>query len=403
MSSPAGRRARTRTRAAAALSALLAGGCAPQATPLPPPPTLEAPDPDPTRVTALLVLVGDAGTALPGRSPLLARVADDLARWAARLDDGRTLLVHLGDLVYPWGVRPPDHPEHATDTLHLHAQLEPILAAGGAAAGIRGWFLDGNHDWGHLPGGAGLERLRSTAAVVDRWSAAGLPVRFMPEPGSPGPVIVDVGERHRIVVVGSTAWFDADDEALRVAAGAALASAVEETGRTVTVLAHHPLQSAGEHGDDPPVATGFGLQYLASRAGLVRQDMSSAPYRRFIDEVRGAFARRAPLVWASGHDHTLQLLRAAGPGRPTYTVVSGSGSKLGGLGRTAELLAGGAWPGYVRLFLLADGGVQLQMVAAPAGAQHCTDAGPEEPGACMRSGVAAYRTVLSRTLRPAGA
>lgn len=387
------------TVATACAAVGLAAGCSPSLAPPAPAPVLEIGDPDPARVEALVLLVGDAGTAFPGRSPLLDRVAADVEAWAPRLPMGGTVVAYLGDLVYPWGVRPPKDPAHHADTLHLRAQLEPLLGPEARASGARGWFIDGNHDWGHLPGDAGLARLRTAAGVVERWAAAGHPVRFAPNPGDLGPEAVDIGASHRLLFMGTQAWLRGSDDERRAAAEA-LADALNETERTVTVLAHHPLQSAGEHGPEPPVETGFGFQHLASRAGVIRQDMSSRPYRDLIAGVTDAMALRPPLVWAGGHDHTLQLLRGAIPGMPHWTVVSGSASKVGLLGRTPELVAGGGWPGYVRLFLLDDGSGHLQMVAAPADAQHCAQVVAAELAACMDAGRASYRTVISRLLQP---
>jgi hypothetical protein len=355
------------------------------------------PDPDPDVVEALILLVGDAGTALPGRSPLLARVGQDVERWAPHLPHGGTGVAYLGDLVYPDGVRPPEHPHHPRDTLHLHAQLEPLLGPGAREAGARGWFLDGNHDWGQTTGAEGVRRLRRTARVVEGWARGGLPVRFLPAPGSLGPEVVDIGSRHRLVVVGTQAWLGAPAARRRVATEA-LGRALRGPPRTVTVLAHHPLVSAGEHGRDPPAGPALGVRRLVSQAGLIRQDVPSLPYQHMIADVRSAGAERPPLVWAAGHDHTLQLLRSARPGDPHFTVVSGSASKLGALGRVPELLAGGAWPGYARLFLLRDGRVQLQFVAAPADAQHCAAPAPGGVANCVREKAAEYRTVVSRIL-----
>jgi hypothetical protein len=332
-------------------------------------------------VEALVLLVGDAGMALPGRSPVLAAVARDVERWAPQLPEARTAVAYLGDLVYPDGVRPPGHPQHGVDTLRLHAQLSPLLGPGARMAGVRGWFLDGNHDWGQMSGPRGLARLRQAEAVVRRWAAAGHPVRMAPRPGTPGPEIVELGERHRLLFVGTHAWLGAD-AATRRDARRLLGTALQETSRSVTVLAHHPLMSAGEHGSDPPVGSDLGLRALASRAGLVRQDMTSRPYRDLVADVREAAEAAPPMVWAAGHDHSLQLLRGSRSGEPRWTVVSGSASKLDALGRTPELVAGGAWPGYARLFLLRDGRVQLQLVAAPVDA----------------TTTAEFRTVLSRIL-----
>jgi hypothetical protein len=48
-----------------------------------------------------------------------------------------------------------------------------------------------------------------------------------------------------------------------------------------------------------------------------------------IRKIEGAFEASGsrPLLHAAGHDHTLQVIRLTGPGRPAYQLVSGAGSR----------------------------------------------------------------------------
>lgn len=387
-------------RGAAALAATWAlAACASSPTPRLPE-TLEEPDPDPARVEALLLLVGDAGAALPGRSPVLASVADDVERWSARLAAGAVQAVFLGDLVYPAGVRPPDDEGHGADTLRLRAQLDVVLGAGARAAGSRATFVPGNHDWGQWPGERGRARLAWTEAKVAAWAAAGLPGRLAPTGGALGPVIEDVGARHRLLMLDTHAWLQADP-AERAETTAAIDRALTGAGgRTVIVLAHHPLYSGGEHGADPPSGSGLAFLPLLSRAGAVIQDASSEPYRLLIASMERLFAEAGPpLVWAAGHDHSLQVLAGTNAGAPRWTVVSGSASKLTAVAGLEGMVLGGSWPGYARLFLLDDGGALLQVVAGEAAALPCPDPLGAELQRCLEAGAATLRTVLSRELR----
>jgi hypothetical protein len=381
---------------------VLTGACTSSAPPPSPPPVLEAADPDPARVEAMLVLVGDAGDALPGRSPVLATAADDLERWAPRLPPNTIRIAFLGDLVYPEGLRAPGHPEHARDTLRLHAQLRPALGPAAREAGVHADLVTGNHDWGGRGDADGLARVERLAAHVREWQEAGERASLRPAPGSLGPEVVDVGASHRLLFLDTHAWLYADTPT-RDAAVEGVVQALADAGeRTVSVVAHHPLVSGGAHGLTPPTGDVVGaLRAALTRTGILTQDAWSGRYQRLIEDMRRAFRSTSPtpLVWAAGHDHSLQVIAATEADQPRWTVVSGSASRLGDVASAPGMIFGGAWPGYARLFLLDDGSAVLQMVAGAPGTSHCPDAVGPDLDACMAAGTASFHTVFSRRLR----
>src|SRR5690606_955374 len=56
------------------------------------------PEPRPEEVESVLFLLGDAGEAREGTSPLLERLAEDIERWSAELErDSAVALLVLGD------------------------------------------------------------------------------------------------------------------------------------------------------------------------------------------------------------------------------------------------------------------------------------------------------------------
>lgn len=386
--------------AATVLLALVAASCSTPPAPPAPPATLEATLPAPDSVEALLVLLGDGGEALPGRSPVLARAAEEVEAWAPHLDSGTVRVVLLGDLVYPEGVRPPDEPEYARDTLRLHAQLAAVLGPEARARGAHLDLVPGNHDWGQKGGAEGRARLANLVAVVQGWRARGIPADVRPGAGGFGPAVVDVGASHRLLFLDTQAWLVGADT-LRPADEAALAEVMRSAGgRTVSVFAHHPLLSGGEHSTDPPGGSLGGLRRWLSRSGALVQDASSGPYGALIDSMRAVFRRGTPpLVWASGHDHSLQLLAGTEPGDPRWTVVTGSASKLDEVAGAPGMVVGGSWPGFTELFLMRDGSVQIRVMAGQADAQACPASEGPLLDQCMRAGEDGIRPVLSRRLR----
>ena len=103
------------------------------------------------------------------------------------------------------------------------------------------------------------------------------------------------------------------------------------------------------------------------------------------------------LAFVGGHEHSLQIHYALEPTDPTYSVVSGSASKMSTLGSADGLQFASAAPGYMRLVVAKDGTASLFVEASPPEYQVC----PEDArlDACMAAGVASFQTVHAQRLR----
>lgn len=359
--------------------------------------------PEPSGVETALFLVGDAGDAVEGSSPVLAELGADIEEWSRALGrDSAVAVAFLGDNVYPQGLRDRGHAEFARDSAHLWSQI--LLLEGEAARehGSLGLFLPGNHDWGNAIGEMGLRRLRNMEEALERARSRGPRVELVPAAGESGPVVLDLGTKARLLLL-DTHWFlqrRPDEQLDRVFE--AIADALLSAGdRHVVVLAHHPFRSGGPHGALVPLWTGMGLLYLFKKSGTLVQDLNSPMYRDFGARLRQAFRAggRAPLVFAGGHDHSLQVIEGSGPTEPVYTLVSGSGSKLTDVSDVPGIVFGVERPGYMLVLFHEDGAVELAVVAGEAVPLHCT--GQEtEPGACLRQAQSAFRPIYSDTLAP---
>ncbi len=289
-------------------------------------------------VETRLFLVGDAGNPAPRGEPVLTALARELAR-----DPAHSLVAFLGDNVYPRGLPAADARSRSEAERRLGAQVAAVRASG-----ARGLFLPGNHDWAS-EGEEGWEAVRRQAAFVD---GRGAPtVVFRPEGGCPGPAVVDLGARLRLVLLDTQWWLhegprprhpasdcpaDSEEEVLE-ALREALCSAGD---RQVVVLAHHPLASGGAHGGQfgwkahvfPLQALrpwlwiplpGVGSLYpLARQEGISVQDLSSEKNRQMRAALEGVLRQCPPLVYGAGHEHNLQVLRG---GNARHLLVSGAG------------------------------------------------------------------------------
>jgi hypothetical protein len=304
------RRPRQLRGVAALLSALVfaasAAGCRP-------PSAFDAPAPQ--DIETSLFLIGDAGEPDPRD---IGVPLESLTVQAAVAPE-RSIVVFLGDNVYPEGIPEEGRAESADARRRLQAQ---VLAV---PPGARGIFLPGNHDWAaETPFGLFSVRLQEKLIAS---LAQGRDVRMTPSNGCPGPVTIDVG-RLRIITLDTQWWlhdFIVRDETTRCTT--TIAGVTSElrrqvsapgNGRVVVVAGHHPLMTGGVHGGYCGITGPF------RRFAGTPQDVMSGSNQRMRDSLEGAFMAAPPLAYASGHDHSLQVLRG---GRSVqYILVSGAGS-----------------------------------------------------------------------------
>lgn len=277
-------------------------------------------------VEATLFLVGDAGEVNPHSTAVLAHLGEEIASVASGPAAGPVLVAFLGDNLYEAGAAADNED---SDLAIIEAQVATV----GRHAGVRGVFVPGNHDWSK--GGAddqGREAVRLQQDWISRLGA-GRAVALLPADACPGPAGVDLSPSIRLLFV-DTEWLlrqpdddcgSADDFYERLQR-----DLEQNRGKRIVVMSHHPMASGGSHaGHIAPFQNGPLLYYLVRKSGASVQDLASPRYAEMIRRLEGAFAASGarPLLHAAGHDHTLQVIRLMGPGRPAYQVVSGAGSR----------------------------------------------------------------------------
>lgn len=311
-----------------------------------------------------LVLVGDAGLPRPdGDEPVIKAVQREIAAAPER-----SFVVWLGDNIYPVGLMDTTTAEGQEGLRIIRAQMRPLQETG-----VRGFFVPGNHDWaaGSAEGWANIVRQEG----VVNTEGAGL-VGFEPRGGCPGPVVIDVGAVLRLLAIDSQWWLHGGQkpgpdrcnpgteqgviDSIRVA----LATAGD---RRTVIVAHHPVVSGGQHGGyfDWPTYL-FPFHPWARLTGLfARQDVTGREYRHFTQSLTRAFIVDTPLVYAAGHEHSLQVFRRD-PAK--YLVVSGAG--FYGHTTATRAITGIRYireaSGYQRITFLQDGRVRLSVMVVDA-------------------------------------
>lgn len=330
-------------------------------------PRLRLVEPPPGAPLLRLLLIGDAGEIpAPGLKKLPAEFAPGVP----------TVVAFLGDNVYPAGVPLDDASSEAREIL-----TSQVDAAQGAARII---FVPGNHDWNQARRDGYKRVLAQQQMLTD--IASNSPVSLLPRRACPGPEVVDFGDALRLVAI-DTEWLLASDDRRPSGHGSGCVHGLEgadepyddlspeafyrELGsvlsgagrRRVVVVAHHPLRSHGQHAATFTTNFPVWLYQRFGFLGLVRQDLGSRRYQhvrqRIDDELRKSVG--APVVYASGHEHTLQILGDGDAPRVHY-LVSGSAAKRTRVGRGRDTLMARYRQGYLRLDVLTDGQLMVQTI-----------------------------------------
>ena len=273
----------------------------------------------------MIFLIGDGGA--PSRDTaavnfmLLDRALADAGE--------RSAIVFLGDNIYPSGMPPETSPARAEAERRIDAQLAVLEDYEGRVA-----FVPGNHDWG----GQGLGGDRATLIRQEVYVESKLDRgdTFVPDRGYPGPVEIQLDE-HIMLIAIDTQWWLEDQKTYGDTGTYQLESEGEfllelddvlwrNADKHLVVVAHHPIFTNGEHGGYfrslRSVFTGeaFSRRYLGTP-----QDLSNLKYRQLRDGLLAVFQHHRDLIYAAGHDHSLQYFHH----NDQHYVVSGSGSKLG--------------------------------------------------------------------------
>ena len=301
-----------------------------------------------------IILAGDTGEPVR-EDPTLAAIG----RWAVPHD--RAAVVLLGDNLYPSGLEEGDRDRGEAI---LRQQLEATTA-------LR-IFVPGNHDWGSSPGDWTGARVIAQQEFVLAWPEGD--VDFLPRDGCSGPAVRELlrpGDRMErgvaVVAIDWTPWFSSVHDGSRCPEGE-FGRRIDEVfadleRHFVIVASHYPLRSAGARAD---LGRGLIMDALVNLYHLLRPrselNLFHPQYIVHAEQVKDALARHRPLVYAAGHDHSLQLFEADEVAR--MHIVSGAGS-VGKVTRVTDLdgtIFAHAATGFVVLDFVSRNGNEIPVV-----------------------------------------
>jgi hypothetical protein len=330
-------------------------------------------NPQEKEVEHTFYLIGDAG-----KSPM-GDLNPTLKAFKKVLDQANTnsTAIFLGDNIYPAGL--PDKKDSTIAYLeaknHLDAQLSTLEHYKGQKL-----FIPGNHDW-YTDGLKGLKREEKYVEdVLDDKDA------FQPENGCP---IEEIEVNDNILVVAiDTEWYivnwdkhptmnDECEIKTRSRFFEELESIIKKNrDKTVILAMHHPMFSYGSHGGQfsfkqgiypssskiPLPLLGSAINLMRKTSGATSEDMSNRMYNELKKRVVTLSQYSDKIIFASGHEHTLQYIVESG--KPQ--IVSGSGAKTG----WTRLLNGSKFStgrnGYAILKVYVDGSSKVEFFGADA-------------------------------------
>jgi len=286
------------------------------------------------------------------------------------------MIIFLGDNIYPDGLPVETDSTRGEAEHRLSAQIETILESK-----AHGFFIAGNHDW--KQGVAGL--IREADFIKEKLDRDQV---FLPPPGCPGPVKIDVAGL-RIIVLDTEFWLSTHLKPNATCLHNNMEDVIEEIrylvgtadNRHIVLITHHPLATRGVHGgfytwkDHLFPLTHIKkwmwipLPIIGSLYPLLRwnvrkhpQELNSPEYKAMIAQFEEIFSPKRALINAGGHDHSLQVLEG-GQG-VSYILVSGAGTmtKSTPVGNTKNTLFAHQNGGFIVVDFLEDGNIWLRVI-----------------------------------------
>lgn len=319
-------------------------------------------------VDHIFYLIGDAGNAVINQDlPHFKLLHEEL-----NASDNNATVLFLGDNIYQKGLPKKDHPERALAEHRLNAQINLVKDFKGQPI-----FLPGNHDY-YSNGVKGLKRQENY--IEDALNRKNV---FLPENGCPIEK-VEISDDLVLLIVDSQ-WFLEDwDKNPTMNDDCEINNRVEffdelegqikkAEGKTVVIAMHHPLYTNGPHGGQYsfkmqfyPVKNKVPLPILGTMingarkmGGFSPQDNQNPLYTEFVDRVSALTRYSDRLIFATGHEHSLQLLDKGN----YFHIISGSGSKSTPTRNANDGLFSSSEFGYAKLIVYKDGSSDISFIA----------------------------------------
>ena len=292
------------------------------------------PQPPAEQLLYSVFLIGDGGEV--SRNPLepTLQVLQNKLQKAGP----QSAVVFLGDNIYPSGLPPAGADYRPQAEQILRTQMDILEGYPGQVL-----FLAGNHDWDISRKGGWAAVLRQESFVESYLNRGNT---FLPDSGRPGPVQQIIthppsNSQLQIVALDTQWWLHPYQKPGGTHEAAAKRAFVEDLRAILAdttfshrlVVGHHPIYSKGPHGGNFPLKTHLlppvgGSLYVMFRNTIgLTQDIAYNAYQQMARRLSDIFSHADPIVYASGHDHSLQYITFEDERKNQHYIISGSASR----------------------------------------------------------------------------
>ena len=278
-----------------------------------------------------IFLIGDAGNA----EEIQAQQTLNFLKNKIDSADSNSLLVFLGDNIYPLGMPKEDDKEYPLAKQKMENQLSITKNYKGKTL-----VIPGNHDWYH-----GLKGLKAQEDFVKNYLND--KKSFLPKNGCP---IDDISLTKDIkLIVIDSEWalinwnkYPGINKGCDIKTREDLYTEFKDLinknqDKRIIVAVHHPVISSGVHagfnraksyfsafkGKVPVPGVATLLTTLRSTSGASMEDISNQHYADFANRIKSIVQDKKNVIFISGHDHNLQYHTD----RNIKQIISGAGSK----------------------------------------------------------------------------
>lgn len=317
-------------------------------------------------------LIGDAGKPnLEQQEPTLKLLETHLSGASEN-----SAVVFLGDNIYTYGMPAKDDKDRPLAEARLNESLKILENYTG-----RVFFVPGNHDW--YAKEVQPYALYEEEQYIEEY--LGNDEVFIPAGGSPGPEAILLSDEVVLIAIDSYRWIrDLDKskgsktgtpkEGLEDFTSMLTEILLAHTDKKIIIADHHPYYTNGGHGGyyswkdhlfplrvinkklyvPLPVIGSF--LPLMRKLGLSKEDKTNKYYKRFVNTMLATTAGFNNVVYASGHEHSLQLHQH----HQQHFIVSGSGSKSSYLRKGHKMAFGHISKGFSKLHIYEDGSMWVE-------------------------------------------
>jgi hypothetical protein len=326
-------------------------------------------------------LIGDAGlhTKPGGALQLLQKQIEN---------DPDSTVIFLGDNVYPTGLIVSEKP-----TAKSIESKKKLISQLGILRNYCGqvYFIPGNHDW-RKNRIDGLKSIRAEEEYIEDYLSSNANIRnhdtgvFFPKNGLPGPVSLRIAEGLTLVIIDTQWWLQKQPfvpvgqvenltrkktHDLFFAELERSLAAASKRGDRIIVTGHHPLFTNGEHAKALRPWSFIMNQQPLKMIGLLGlhhvlvQNLKHPTYKKLIKNLLRILNQHKNIVYASGHEHSLQYFKING----NHHLVSGAGSKFKALRKQKIKSAyfNDDQTGFFKVMYDDTGGIRVQAYGSKAG------------------------------------